>query len=141
MNASPRDLLRDALTLQALFNAAEGRSAGDDAEKLMAEAIVVLSANMWHAGWGSPRELPDAALHAIGQVAAIARARDLVLAEALKEPEPDRLSFLLDQVGWLDTLTHAPLGQLVASLQAYFNIDRTVEAALSSAVSEPLEVA
>lgn len=118
---SNRDLLRDALTLQTLFVAAEGRSAGDDAEKLMSEAIAILAASMWHAGWSSPRELPDAALHAIGQVAALARARDSLLAEAVKEPESDRLSFLLDQVGWLDTLASQPINQLVASLQSHFD--------------------
>lgn len=113
-----RAALRDAISLQALFCASEGRAAGDHAEKLMAEAIAIMAANLFHAGWDAPAgTFPDPALHAVGQIAALARAREQILDEALRA-EPDRLSFLLDQVGWLDSLAGDPLRRLVDSLQA-----------------------
>lgn len=112
-----RVALRDAVSLQALFCAAEGRSSGDHAEKLLAEAIAIMAANLFDAVCGSPAgTFPDAALRALGQVHALARAREQVLENALRA-DADRLSFLLDQVGWLDSLVEAPLRALVQSLQ------------------------
>jgi hypothetical protein len=113
-----RAACREATCLQALLNAADARAVGDDAEKLLAESIAVIAANLWHACWDSPAgTYPHEVLDCVGKVAALARARNQVLDEAMSAPD-DRHSFLVDQVGWLDALAHEVLVRLLDGLRA-----------------------
>ncbi len=111
------DLLRDAVCVLTLLKAADARAAGDDAEGLLGESIAVLSANIWHACWHAPSETyPADVLHAAGQLGALASSRNSVLHEAMSAPD-DRHSFLVDQVGWLDTLAQETAGRLIGALR------------------------
>lgn len=116
--ADMRGVLRDAVCVRALLEASDARSAGDDAEGLLGESIAVLAANIWCACWESPNDtVPHEAMHAAGQLGALARARNSVLQEALTEPD-DRHSFLVDQVGWLDTMANETATRLIYALRA-----------------------
>lgn len=113
-------LLRDAVCLQALWAATDTRAAGDEAEKLLAESISMIAANAWHACWEAPSgAYPAPVLHAVGQLGALARSRLAVLEEAI-EAEDERRAFLVDQVGWLDSLAQEALCRLRAGLDGMF---------------------
>lgn len=112
-----RELLRDVVCLQALLLATDCRRVGDDAEKLLAESIATIAANIFRACEDAERgEHPPFAMYGGGQLAALARSRLAVLEEASQANE-ERRSFLVEQVGWLDTLANEVVGRLVTALR------------------------
>lgn len=109
-------LLREAVCLQALWSATDGRAVGDEAERLLAESIALIAGNACRACWESSVDTyPPQVMQAVGQLDALARSRLAVLQEAM-QAETDRHSFLVDQVGWLGSLAQDVLSRLRAGL-------------------------
>lgn len=110
-------LLRDAVCIRTLLDAADARAARDDAEYLLSESIAMLASNIWHISWdGVAGKWPANVVDAAGRLAAVVRARNGVLQETLTAAD-DQHSFLVDQVGWLDGIADETVARLIESLQ------------------------